>query len=382
MRYEASFSAAGGVVMRRSSGPEAAINTAMAANASITFPFIAGPLSALIRDGSTIYCAKPECKGENGKMPKPEPKPFIREILQALRMDADAAVPYRDAEAVASYLLDDRLLLKISESAMDDQMKADKAKALPTIPRIRSSGSFTLRSRTYFFVLMDYIQGMVLLDAIPKLSDEQQRGFGREIADFLGALHAIKDDRYDMGHYVPTVPRYGGSWKEGHRAYAGEIKNGLSGVPLEPASRKLFAEAFDYIETHSGVLEYQTGPALLHNDFHPKNIIVRDGKLAGVIDWECAQFGEPDFELTHLFHWCIYPPEPDKTFPALLRSVTERFQAAAHVPGLAERLTIYQLEHDMNQIVWRGKAQEAERVRHVEGWLSEGINELINSWTL
>jgi len=127
-------------------------------------------------------------------------------------------------------------------------------------------------------------------------------------------------------------------------------------------------------------LEYQTGPCLLHNDLHPKNIIVDSGRLTGIIDWECSQYGEADFELTHLFQWSIFPPHPNKEFNILLRTVMDHCKLIQVIPNLERRLTIYQLEHELNQLIWSGMKQEEERIRRIEGWLNGKISEYFQQW--
>jgi aminoglycoside phosphotransferase (APT) family kinase protein len=40
--------------------------------------------------------------------------------------------------------------------------------------------------------------------------------------------------------------------------------------------------------------------ALLHGDFTPHNCLFKDGRLSGVLDWECAEFGDPAADLAYL----------------------------------------------------------------------------------
>ncbi|QHW29752.1 phosphotransferase [Paenibacillus rhizovicinus] len=77
------------------------------------------------------------------------------------------------------------------------------------------------------------------------------------------------------------------------------MRIGLAEINMELESKNAVTAAFDYIHTHIDSLDYQTGAKRLHNDLHPKNIIINEGRLAGIIDWECSQFGESDFELSH-----------------------------------------------------------------------------------
>ena len=211
------------------------------------------------------------------------------------------------------------------------------------------------------------------------LTNEQKYNIGKEIARFLTELHSITGEYYDMGHYIPTIPRYNGRWKDGHIEYVKLLRTGLLEFDFESNSQRAISAAFDYIHANIDCLEYQAGARLLHNDFHPKNIIIHDGKLAGVTDWECSQFGEADFELTHLFHWSVYLI-PDNKLELVLKSVVENLQKVSYVPNIDKRMTIYQLEHDLNQLIWRGKNQEEERVFKINGWLNGGVDNLFKKW--
>ncbi len=116
---------------------------------------------------------------------------------------------------------------------------------------------------------------------------------------------------------------------------------------------------------------------MLHNDFHPKNIIVRDGEFSGVIDWECSQFGEADFDLCHLIHWCLFPPKPDADFRPFLWSLFHASPECVSVPDIAERLTIYQIEHELIQLIWSGGKSEDDRVRRLDAWLEGSVGDLL-----
>lgn len=52
-----------------------------------------------------------------------------------------------------------------------------------------------------------------------------------------------------------------------------------------------------YYDSHVDLLLNVDGPCIIHRDFRPGNIIVREGRLQGIIDWAsaCAGFAEDDF---------------------------------------------------------------------------------------
>lgn len=283
---------------------------------------------------------------------------------------------------VVDYLLGDQYILRISKFILDEKVKFERVKSISYVPKIHSSGEFTISGQKYYYLISDYVQGHDLWNVVQQLTDEQKDNIGVEIAKFLNELHSITDTDYDIGHYIPTIPNYKKSWKDGHVDYTKLLRNNLSEIDIELNSKNIISKSFDYIHDNISCLEHQSGAKLLHNDFHPKNIIIYKGKLAGVIDWECSQFGEADFELSHLFHWCIYPSIPENNLELLLKSVVENFSIASNVPDLGKRLTIYQLEHELNQLIWNGKSQENERVQRLNGWLNGKVESLFEKWQI
>lgn len=63
-----------------------------------------------------------------------------------------------------------------------------------------------------------------------------------------------------------------------------------------------------YLDSCQGYLSNVDGPCLVHRDFRPGNLIVRDGKLQGIIDWASARsgFAEQDFCSLEHFKWSFH----------------------------------------------------------------------------
>ena len=87
-------------------------------------------------------------------------------------------------------------------------------------------------------------------------------------------------------------------------------------------------------------------------------------------------FGEADFELCHLIYWSVYPPNPSINYRPFLRALFDAAPQCAQVPKLAERLTIYQIEHEIQQIIWQGSEAESLRVPRLVHWMAGGVNDL------
>jgi len=308
------------------------------------------------------------------------PIPEIYKILNDRNIPAKTIKLYKKTDRFTEYLANGKYILRISESELPEQKKHYRVNTVAFVPKIHSSGSFNILNQKYYYLIVYYAQGSDLWSAAQNLTHDEQANIGKEIAQFLDELHLIGDKYYDIGHYIPTITKWEKTWEEGHLEYAAILYNGLNNNNPEPASQKIISKAFDYIYDNIKSLKYQQGAKLLHNDFHPKNIIVHEGRLSGVTDWECSQFGEADFELSRLFDWCVYPDnylEQKNNIKPLLKSIIKNMQTISSIPQIEKRMTVYQLEHELNQLIWNGKKQEEERICRITGWLNGKINSFL-----
>ena len=119
------------------------------------------------------------------------------------------------------------------------------------------------------------------------LRDEDSEG----VRGFLEALHSID---------VDAVPAPRPDWLETYRELADDFRR--VALPLldadeRPAGTALLAE----VDTLTGF-----EPALTHSDLGPSHLLVRDGHLAGVIDWGDARVGDPALD----YAWLLNGPFP------------------------------------------------------------------------
>lgn len=277
---------------------------------------------------------------------------------------------------VSDYLIDNKFMFRVSMNPLDEEIRLRRIKFLNNVSHIYFSGQLSLDHQEYHYVLIDFVDGEELFGVLSDLSNEQSIAIGESLAEFLIQLHSINDSLYDIGHYNPVIQRYQGTWQSGHEAYINYIENNLAKIQLKYRSRLVIKDALECIRKQIHVLAFQTGPVLLHNDFHPKNVIIKDCEFKGVIDWECSQFGERDFDLIHLINWSIYPQEGGKSFEVLLKSFLQTYLESHPILDIDKRLWIYQLEHEMVQIIWNYKKPEQEdyRICRLEGWLLDHNN--------
>jgi aminoglycoside phosphotransferase (APT) family kinase protein len=141
--------------------------------------------------------------------------------------------------------------------------------------------SFEHVSREPLFVGYRLIRGRPLVD-----EDAEA------LRAFLEALH---------GYDVSTLPLERRDWVEAFREQCTEFERlvlPLLDLDRRVDARRLFAE----VETLVGFRQ-----SLIHGDLGPEHLLVRDGRLAGVIDWGDMRLGDPALD----YAWLLTGPFAD-----------------------------------------------------------------------
>ncbi|WP_338703062.1 aminoglycoside phosphotransferase family protein [Streptomyces sp. Q6] len=115
----------------------------------------------------------------------------------------------------------------------------------------------------------------------------------KALADFLRALHHPAPDD------APVHPQQRGVALSTHAdGFAAGFRDVLDGDPTADALWEIWEDAL--------AAPRWTGPRLwLHSDLHPANVVVRDGTLAGVIDFGDLCAGDPATDLCAA--WLLLP---------------------------------------------------------------------------
>ncbi|MGZ8739954.1 MAG: phosphotransferase [Gaiellaceae bacterium] len=141
--------------------------------------------------------------------------------------------------------------------------------------------SFEIISRDPLFVGYRVIRGEPLVD-------EDAEG----VRAFLEALHAFDPS---------GLPVDRSDWVAAYRRQCEEFER-LVFPLLDQTLRRQAKQLFDDAETLVGFK-----PALLHADLGPDHLRVREGRLAGVIDWGDARVGDPALD----YAWLLNGPFAD-----------------------------------------------------------------------
>jgi aminoglycoside phosphotransferase (APT) family kinase protein len=138
------------------------------------------------------------------------------------------------------------------------------------------------------FYVMEYVDGTLYRTHADLEKADPALGFA--LADTLGTLHAVVPE--DVG--LQGFGRPEGFLERQLRRWRKQLDASYS-RPLPGAT--------ELVERLEKTLPAQGKSAIVHGDFRLDNVIVRDGAIVAVLDWEMSTLGDP---LTDLGITCVY----------------------------------------------------------------------------
>lgn len=123
-------------------------------------------------------------------------------------------------------------------------------------------------------------------------------------------------------------------------------------------------------------IQSNNAPVLLHGDYWPGNVLWQNGKLAGVIDWEDAQFGEPlaDLANARLELLWAFGEDAMRSFTDVYRSVT-----TIEFVNLPYWDLCTSLRHTFDIAEFASNQDEADRMLRQHDWYVDLALEAIGS---
>ncbi|MCM3711933.1 aminoglycoside phosphotransferase family protein [Sporosarcina luteola] len=108
----------------------------------------------------------------------------------------------------------------------------------------------------------------------------------------------------------------------------------------------LYRQAIEKFENMKLQLPPSDGPSFIHMDFRPANIIVDEGKVSGLIDFESVRFGSTEIDFTKLYRDFL-------SFDFnLYQSYEEGYNTVRPIIDLEVVLPFYQFTDAFNSIGW------------------------------
>ena len=150
------------------------------------------------------------------------------------------------------------------------------------------------------FYVMRFVDGDVLHDAehAEAVPEAERAGIAEDVVDVLGALHAIEPDDVGLGelgrreaYLARQLKRWSRQWDESKTRE----------IPAMEACRALLAER----------MPEQVGATIVHGDYRLGNMLVGDGRIRAVLDWELCTLGDPLADVGYLLNAWLQPGEVD-----------------------------------------------------------------------
>jgi aminoglycoside phosphotransferase (APT) family kinase protein len=208
------------------------------------------------------------------------------------------------------------------------------------------------------YQIQQFIPGRKLYAVWKELRPDEQDSVAAQLGAHLRVIHGLK------------APYFGSAGEETRRCTA------WSDYRAEEFSRTLdeirtlnirmapgFIEmAKDYFDEHRHVLQDGV-PTLVHGDLSLVNILVHEGKITALLDFEYALQAPPDYELWVPEAFCLYPndwaEEDNEVFSSadfanFFPLLQKHYPALFEIPNLRQRLNLYQIESALrNYLSWR-----------------------------
>jgi prepilin-type processing-associated H-X9-DG protein len=113
---------------------------------------------------------------------------------------------------------------------------------------------------------------------------EGPRGVANDVVTYAARIHAVDADHAPAG--LPTI-----SFSDHVARWLGEYRD--AGFNRDP----LIEEAFHWLEDH---VPTPTRTGLVHGDYRIGNMLMADGRVTAILDWELAYMGDPRFDLGYM----------------------------------------------------------------------------------
>ncbi|GAA2862245.1 phosphotransferase family protein [Pseudonocardia halophobica] len=160
------------------------------------------------------------------------------------------------------------------------------------------------------FLVMERMPGRPLEDEADagRLSPPERRAVGDEAVELLATLHALDPESVGLGdlgrrdgYLTRQLARSAANW---------------AAWGTESAADAVWREGFDRL---SRAVPTQQRCVIVHGDYRLSNILVADGRLSSVLDWELCTLGDPLADLAWLVDDWRGPEDPSITIPSPTR---------------------------------------------------------------
>lgn len=284
----------------------------------------------------------------------------VREICQKEGLSARKICVLRGGQVNQVFLIDEAYVIRIGsrEDAFqrlqhETELIRSFAGMIP-VPRIYAFG----QQEDLVYQIQQFIPGQKLCSVWKNLLPDAQEAIAAELAEHLKIIHSRSFP--DFGYPRQDTQRYA-AWPdflaEKFRRSLEEIQT--LNIRMVPGFLELAA---NYFYEHKQVLQNGV-PSLVHGDLSLVNILVDNGRVSAILDFEYSLQAPIDYELRVMEAFCLYPNDYTEEgnevfcsadFASFIPLLQKHYPTLFEVQYLRERINLYHLVSTLSDYLsWR-----------------------------
>lgn len=274
------------------------------------------------------------------------------EVCQREEIAFDQIRPMQGGQINQLFQIDDRFVVRIGRN-QDAHTRFQREENLNNLlgsdipyPRILHSGTIG----DFPYQIQALAAGEQLHRVWTQFTPAQQQSLIVELSGYMRQIH-----QHRFEHFGPYQDPRDTNWHSYIKGWF-DWSFGLATTGPKPLPSHVLELIAAHFDEHQDCLHGGT-PTLIHSDLWFGNILVADGKISALLDFEFTKQTAVDYELTQIEHFCLYPnsyaDEEDEIyctsdFAAIMPLLRNMYPTLFDVPRLRERVDIYQLIYCMD----------------------------------
>lgn len=221
----------------------------------------------------------------------------MQEIINKVQKDLGIREEFQKAEdgTKSVVFLSDHYVIKINQ---DNNLIKNEAQVLNSLKCTYSPKVLLYFQHQNMGVLVENkISGQSLEKEWKNQSDEQKEQIIKDLSDFNKNIHSQKKERFWSAQYNQQCENYTDLLAIRFLMHKDQIFQNRQ-------ASEYFKKISKYIETaHVQEIFSECKPVLVHGDQIMHNLLIEQGRLSGVLDWEFAQFGDSFYDLVRIIFY-------------------------------------------------------------------------------
>jgi hygromycin-B 7''-O-kinase len=259
-----------------------------------------------------------------------------------------------DGTAVIVKVYSDPLHWKLEKEVfVYDLLRRNAVASVPTV--LAADDSKTLLPQN--ILVLTKLQGEHVLSILDQLDDDELATINRQIGALLRVLHDVRFEAFGYVNGIGVVSGHATNLDYMRFQFAkklGEFETFGGDAALADAIAR-------HVAAREELLAACTEPSFCHNDCHYGNVLVRDGRVSGLLDFENVLAGDPLLDLAKAH--CYSRRRSEATLAALVDEygeLPERWR---------EALDLYVLYHWLELWDWYASLGHDEPLPELEAEL-------------